>query len=100
VPTYEGALRFPGEKGPGLKVMVDLTGDDVIVSAGAGTIARWRRDEMRVNALADGFHVRAEGEEIILDVYDDARFAVDLGLTSAHPVLRRKMSAILREQEG
>jgi len=96
--TYEGALRFPGERGPGLRVRVDLTGDDVVVAAGNGTIAQWRREQMRIDALPDGFHVRAEGEEIILDVNDDAHFAVDLGLTSAHPVLRRKMSAILRER--
>jgi hypothetical protein len=46
----------------------------------------------------DGFHVRAEGEEIVLNIEDDARFALDLGLRNAHPNLRRRMSALLRDE--
>jgi hypothetical protein len=41
--------------------------------------------------------VRAEGEEIVLDVEDEAHFALDLGLRNAHPQLRKKMSALLRD---
>ena len=49
-----------------------------------------------MSAMPDGFHMRAEGEEIILDVTDDARFALDLGLRNAPPLLRHRMSALLR----
>jgi len=54
---------------------------------------------MRISALPDGFHIRAEGEAIVLEVEDDAHFALDLGLKNAHPTLRRRMSALLREEK-
>jgi hypothetical protein len=60
-------------------------------------LATWHRRDVRVIPLEDGFHIRAEGEEVILDITDDAEFAVALGLTSAPPLLRRKMSALLRD---
>jgi hypothetical protein len=52
---------------------------------------------MRIQALPDGFHIRAEGEAIVLDVTDDAEFALELGLRNAHPALRRRMSALMRD---
>jgi hypothetical protein len=49
--------------------------------------------------MPDGFHIRAEGEAVVLDVTDDARFAVELGLRNAHPALRQRMAALLRSDE-
>jgi hypothetical protein len=60
-------------------------------------LGQWDLENVRINAELDGFHMRAEGEEVVLDITEDARFAVDIGLRSAPPLLRRKMSAILRE---
>lgn len=94
--AYRGALRMPGELGPGLGVTVDLTGDRVRVTAGGTEIGDWDKDEIRLHAENDGFHVRVEGEEIILDLRDPAHFAVDYGLRSAPPVLRRRMAALMR----
>lgn len=96
--TFEGSLKLPGEVGPGLSVVIDLTEDVISLRAGSGDIGSWPREHVRINALDDGFHLRAEGEEVILDVTDDARFALACGLTAGPPLLRRKMSAILREQ--
>ncbi len=94
--TYEGSLRVPGDEGPPLGVTIDLTGDRFRVSAGGSEIGNWSKSEIRVNALPDGFHLRAEGEEVLLDITDDAQFAVDLGLRTAPPHLRRRMSALMR----
>lgn len=55
-------------------------------------------DEIRASALKDGFHIRAEGEDVILEVDDDARFAVELGLRNAHPDLRKRMAQVLRDE--
>ena len=96
--TFEGSLKLPGEVGPGLRVVIDLSDDVISLRAGAGDIGSWRREQVRINALDDGFHLRAEGEEVILDVTDDARFALACGLTAGPPLLRRKMSAILRQE--
>jgi hypothetical protein len=87
---------MPGEAGPGLGVVIDLTDQTLTLRSQTGEIGHWSMGEIRVNALPDGFHLRAEGEEVILDIADDAEFAVALNLTSAPPLLRRKMSALLR----
>ena len=94
--SFQGTLRMPGEEGPGLGVTVDLTGDEIGVRTAGADIGRWARGDVRINAMDDGFHLRAEGEEVILEIPDDAPFAIACGLTVAPPLLRRKMSAILR----
>lgn len=95
--AYEAWLRISGENEPPLGVEVDLTDERLVVTAGDVAVGDWSRDEVRISALRDGFHLRAEGEEVILDVTDDARFALDLGLRNAHPNLRRRMSALMRD---
>lgn len=95
--AYEAWLRISGEDEPPLGVEIDLTDDRLAVRAGEVQVGDWSRDEIRIAALQDGFHLRAEGEEIILDVTDDARFALDLGLRNAHPGLRRRMAALMRD---
>lgn len=96
---YDARLRLEGAEEPPIHVVVDLTDDRMVVTAGDIQVADWRRDEIRISALLDGFHVRAEGEEVVLDIRDDAEFAVELGLRQAHPFLRRKIAAVLRDQE-
>lgn len=95
--AYEGKLRMLDDAEPPLGVDIDLTEERLTLRTGDVEVADWPLDEIRVSALVDGFHVRAEGEEVILDVSEDARFALDLGLRNAHPVLRRRMSALMRD---
>lgn len=94
---YQGNLRMLGEEGRGIGVTIDLTEDRLALQSGATEIGNWSRSEMRVNALPDGFHMRVEGEEVILDISRDAEFAVELGIMNAPPLLRRRMSALMRE---
>ncbi|MGF1618454.1 MAG: hypothetical protein ACFCU2_11720 [Acidimicrobiia bacterium] len=95
---YDGKLRIDGEPDQPMNVTIDLTGDRMKVMAGEVEVADWSREEFRVRALTDGFHVRAEGEEVVLDIREDARFAIELGLKSAHPTLRRRMAALMRDE--
>ncbi len=95
--AYEGWLRIQGDTEPPLGVEIDLTDERFIVTAGETQVGNWSRNEIRISALQDGFHVRAEGEEVIIEVDDDARFALDLGLRNAHPGLRRRMAALMRD---
>jgi hypothetical protein len=94
--AYDARLKLSGTDDAPISVVVDLTDDRLVMTAGAIEVGDWARDQVRVSALPDGFHVRAEGEEIILDVTDDAHFALDLGLRNAPPILRRRMSALMR----
>lgn len=98
VNRFNGSLRLPGEQGEGLSVEIDLNDETIVLRANAGDIGAWSRRDVRINAMDDGFHLRVEGEEVILDIVDDAHFALACGLTAAPPLLRRKMSAALRER--
>ncbi|MGH8872704.1 MAG: hypothetical protein ACRDWS_12070 [Acidimicrobiia bacterium] len=95
--AYDARLRMERTDEAPISVLIDLTDDRLTMRSGEIEVADWARDEIRVSALPDGFHVRAEGEEIILDVAEDARFALDLGLRNAPPILRRRMAALLRD---
>ena len=95
--SYEGLLRMQGEDGPGLPITIDLRADRLAISAGDSQIGDWTRDEVRINADTDGIHIRAEGEEIVLELERDAEFAVEAGLKTAPPMLRRRMAQLLRD---
>lgn len=97
--AYEAQLQIEGDDTQPLPVLVDLTDNKLTMTIGSQEVAAWNRDQMRIAAMPDGFHIRAEGEAIILDVGDDAKFALELGLKNAHPALRRRMSALLRSDD-
>ncbi len=97
--TYEGRLRIEGENDGGIEVEIDLADERIRVVAGDIEVANWSMDEVRISALVDGFHVRAGVEEAVLEVPDDGRFAIELGLRTAHPALRRRMSALMRDDD-
>jgi len=97
VTAYDAQLQIEGEDTQPLPVMVDLTDNRMTMTVGSEEVAVWDREQMRISAMPDGFHIRAEGEAIILDVSEDARFALELGLKNAHPALRRRMAALLRD---
>jgi hypothetical protein len=94
--VYDAQLRLEGAKDSPIHVVIDLTDDRLTMKSGEVEVADWPRNEIRVTPMLDGFHVRAEGDEIVLNVTDDAHFALDLGLRNAPPNLRRRMSALLR----
>lgn len=97
--AYDAQLKLLGTEESPIHVMVDLTDDNrVVVSAGDVEVGDWARDEIRLSAELDGFHLRAEGEEMILDITEDARFALAYGMRNAPPLLRRRMAALLRDQ--
>lgn len=96
--SYKALLRMLGEDGPGLPVVIDLRDDRLGISAGDVEIGDWSREEVRINADVDGIHVRAEGEELVLDLTEDAEFAVEFGLRQAPPLLRRRMAQLLRSE--
>jgi hypothetical protein len=98
--VYDAQLRLGGANDAPIHVVIDLTDDRLSMMSGEIEVADWPRHEIRVTPMLDGFHIRAEGDEIILNVTDDAHFALDLGLRNAPPTLRRRMSALLRSDQS
>lgn len=94
--SFEGRLRIIGDEQPPLVIAVGVVNDHLLLTAGEIEIANWLIDDLRVAALEDGFHITAESTDVILEVVDDARFAVELGLKNAHPALRKKMAKLIR----
>lgn len=94
--VYDARLHIEGENTPPTAVLLDLTGDHLKMTIGDQEVADWTKEDMRIQAQPDGFHIRAEGEAIVLKVEDDAKFAVELGLRHAPPALRQKMASLLR----
>lgn len=95
---FTGRLHIPGVEGSDVAIRVDLDDERIRVESNGVEVGDWALDEVRINAQEDGFHLRAEGDIIVLDISDDARFATSLGLRNAPPILRRRMSALMREE--
>lgn len=94
---YEGVLRLPEDES-GVRVHLDLEGERILIRAGDMVIGDWNLGDVRITATDAGFRLRVEGEEVVLAVDRDAELAIELGLRSAPPLLRRRMAALLRER--
>ena len=91
---FAGVLRTSTERDSAIEVVIDLTDERLRLRSGDASLADWSLNDIQVTAQGDGFHIRAEGEEVILDLRQDAEFAVALGLRSAPVDLARRMSMV------
>ncbi|MGH8914404.1 MAG: hypothetical protein ACRDZM_07810 [Acidimicrobiia bacterium] len=62
-------------------VEVDIFHERMKVTAGSRMVADWPLEKLEVSSLSDGFYIKVDGEELVLNVSDSARFATELGLT-------------------
>jgi len=76
---------MPGRSRLPLGVEVDISHDRITLTAGDRMVAGWSLGEIDVVTLSDGFHIKVEGEEIVLDVTDPTRFAAELGVDGQSP---------------
>ncbi len=90
---YDGSLRLATLESPALQVVVDLTEERMLVQSGSDVLADVALGELLIRGEDDGFHIRVEGEEVIIQTNDDPGLALELGLRSASPRLRRQMAA-------
>ena len=91
---FAGVLHTSTARDSAIGVVIDLTDERLRLRSGDTDIADWSLNDIRVSAQGDGFHIRAEGEEVIVDLRQDAEFAVALGLRSAPVGLARRMSMV------
>lgn len=90
---YDGSLRMANLDSSALQVVVDLTEERMLLQAGSDVLAEFPLDGLLIRGEDDGFHIRVEGEEAIIRTNDDPGLALELGLRSASPRLRRQMAA-------
>lgn len=80
--SFNARLRLLGQAGLPLGVEIDLTGERMQVTAEGTYVANWALRDINISSEPDGFHFEAEGEEVILNLTDEARFAVEVGIRS------------------
>lgn len=78
--SFDARLRMRGEPGLPLGVEIDLTGDRMRVTANGSYVANWALRDIKVSSQRDGFLIEAEGEEVIVNLTDEAKFATEIGL--------------------
>jgi hypothetical protein len=93
-----GKVRMAGDAAGGVTVQVHLGEETLTLLAPGGTeIGTWPLGEVGISSRPDGFHLRIEGEEVILTTDDDARFALELGITTPTNRLARMMAKLRDE---
>jgi hypothetical protein len=94
---YHGSLRMAHDASEGVRVVIDLDQEQILIKSRTDVIGRWPVAEVGIRGEDDGFHFRIEGEEVVFSSDDDVGFAIAVGLQSASPRLRRRMGAAFHE---
>lgn len=96
-----GSVRMASDTAQSVMVEIHLDEETITLAAGNGVeIGTWPLEEVGIASKPDGFHLRIEGEEVILTTDDDARFAVALGITTPTSRLARMMAKLRDETAG
>ncbi|HEY7563881.1 MAG TPA: hypothetical protein VIA81_03055 [Acidimicrobiia bacterium] len=93
---FNGSLRLVGDVAA-VHVAIDLTDDHHMrITTEDVEIGQWEIGGVTVRAADDGFHMMADGEELVLKTDDDPAFAIAMGIRNAPPILRKQISERLR----
>lgn len=93
-----GSVKMAGDLGGGVQVHVHLEEETLTLVAHDGTeLGTWPLSEVGIASKPDGFHLRLEGEEIVLRTDDDANFALALGIATPTSRLARQMAKLRDE---
>ncbi|HEY6627610.1 MAG TPA: hypothetical protein VI193_01340, partial [Acidimicrobiia bacterium] len=89
----KGVVHMKGDSTQSIAVEVFTDGDTFRLSSAGEVIGEWSVDGMGIQALQEGFSIRAEGEDLILKTDNDVALSEELGLMTSSPRLARKMAA-------
>ena len=79
--SFDARLRLPGSRLP-LGVEVDILHERMTVTSGERTVAQWPLERLEVTRRPDGFHIKVDGEELVLAVSDPNGFAKAVGVSA------------------
>jgi hypothetical protein len=88
----DGNVRMRGDTGPGVTVRIVVDHGRLRLVSGNELIGDWMVTDVGVNALQEGFNIKAEGEEFVLRTEDDVAFAEEIGVAAASPRLARRLA--------
>jgi len=80
VSSFDARLRLPGQAKLPLGVVVDISHERITLTSGDRKVAGWLIEDVDIASRSDGFHIRVDNEELVLNVTDPAKFAIELGI--------------------
>lgn len=83
--SFEARLRVPGQARLPINVGVEIADELITFTSGDKPLGEWPQAKVEVEIKSDGFHLRYDGEEIVLTVTDPSGFARALGVSRNHP---------------
>lgn len=95
---FGGHLHLLDQGQTQIRVSIDLDDERLTIKAGSKVLGTWALPEVGVRGEDDGFHLRLEGEEVVISTDDDPSFARLIGLHSASPIMRRRISGAMHEK--
>lgn len=95
--SFTGKILMPDLVETGVSVIVDIEAETLSIRSGTNIIGTWPLSQIGIRGEDDGFHLRVEGEELVLVTTDEAGFALAVGMRSASPIMRRRISRSLNQ---
>ncbi|HKZ24301.1 MAG TPA: hypothetical protein VJ398_00745 [Acidimicrobiia bacterium] len=77
---FQGSLHLVGDASPAVIGEVAVSDGSVAVRTGAHELGNWPFGELDIARRTDGFHIGAEGEELVFKADDPIGFATAVGL--------------------
>ena len=71
---------MPGRAKLPLGVEIDIQHERMTLTSGDRTVAALRLEDLDVVSMSDGFHLKVDGEDVVLIVSEPARFAAAVGI--------------------
>ncbi|HJU51877.1 MAG TPA: hypothetical protein VJ815_06050 [Acidimicrobiia bacterium] len=88
-----GTVRMAGETQTGIRVEIHLDRETMSLVSPYGELGTWPLSGMGIASRVDGFHLKVEGEELVLSTSDDVAFALAVGIRSTtSPRLNRQLA--------
>jgi hypothetical protein len=78
--TFSARLHLPGRAKLPLGVEIDIQHERMTVISGDRKVAVLPLEDLDVSSRSDGFHLKIDGEDVVLIVGDSSRFAAALGI--------------------
>lgn len=100
--SFDARLRVPGHTKLPVSVVVDISGETLIVTTGDKRLGEWPLTGLHFSAQSDGFHVRLDDQDVVLAVDDSTRFALELGSAGQHQQrtgISRRLAGITPDEQ-
>jgi len=78
--TFSARLHMPGRAKLPLGVEIDIQHERMTLTSGENKVAVMSLEDLDVTSRSDGFHLKIDGEDVVLIVGDSSRFAAALGI--------------------